>query len=157
MAEIGSHLFLLQPQGWLGEGRIKLNMIDEELGFFTRWVVSPRNDSGEIECTQEIQVKGMSDIMHNQFLLKELMATTFAIELENQALGRVQGSGIINEKTIAWEFRIKDLGFEGFEFYEKQPDNTYLMRAEYATSDQFRTIINGKLWQPTKEKEDGPK
>jgi hypothetical protein len=148
-----NHLFLLQPHGWLGEGRIKLNMVDEELFFFTRWVVNPRNESGEIECLQEIQVKGMSDIMHNQFMIKNLSPGTFLIELENQALGKVQGDGVINDKVIAWEFRIKDLGFEGFEFYEKQPDNSYLMRAEYATSDQFRTIISGKLWQPVKEKE----
>lgn len=128
-------------------------MVDEELFYFTRWVVNARSDIGDIECIQEIQVKGMSDIMHNQFTIKNLSPTAFVIELENQALGRVQGEGVINDKVIAWEFRVKDIGFEGFEFYEKQPDNTYFMRAEYATSDQFRTIISGKLWQPVKEKD----
>jgi hypothetical protein len=144
------HLFVMQPLSWLGEGRIKLNMVDEELFFFTRWSMSPRTSTGEIECIQEIQVKGMTDIMHNQFTIREIGSNTFAIDLENQALGKIQGTGVFSDKVIAWEFRIKDIGFEGFEFYERQPDNSYLMRAEYATTDQFRTVINGKVWQPAK-------
>ena len=48
---------------------------------------------------------------------------------------------------IAWEFRVPEIGFEGFETYEKQPDDTYLMHAEYATDDQLRTVIKGKIWQ----------
>jgi hypothetical protein len=42
---------------------------------------------------------------------------------------------------------VEEIGFEGFEFYEKQDDKNYLMRAEYATTDQFRTLIQGRLWQ----------
>jgi len=144
------HLFLIKPLAWLGEGRIKLNMVDEELSFFTRWSIGPCNEIGEIECLQEIQVKGMTDIMHNQFIIRDIGSNTFTIDLENQAMGKIQGKGIIGEKVIAWEFRIKELGFEGFEFYERQPDDSYLMRAEYATTDQFRTVINGKVWQPEK-------
>ena len=70
-----------------------------------------------------------------------------AFRLENEALGKVQGKGLISEKVIAWEFRMQDIGFEGFEFYEKLDDKNYLMRAEYATADQFRTVINGKIWK----------
>ncbi|MBS3903887.1 MAG: hypothetical protein KGZ39_01000 [Simkania sp.] len=145
-----SHLFLMQPLAWLGEGLIKLNMVDEELSFFTRWSMSPRSEIGEIECLQEIQIKGMTDIMHNQFIIRDFTSNSFSIELENQALGKIQGSGIISDKVIAWEFRVRELGFEGFEFYEKQHDNSYIMRAEYATTDQFRTVINGRVWQPIK-------
>lgn len=141
------HSFILAPSTWLGEGRIRLNMVDEELAFYTRWDISNRDPSGKIDCTQEIQVKGLSDIMINQFSFYELSPTTFTIDLENQALGRITGSGLINDKIIAWEFRIEDIGFEGFEFYEVQPDNSYLMHAEYATSDQFRTLIQGKVWK----------
>lgn len=145
---MSDHLFIMQPKAWLGEGSIKLNMVDEELAFFTKWNMSPCNEVGEIECLQQIQVKGMADIMHNRFVIKDLNTGSFAIELENQALGKIQGTGIVSDKVIAWEFRIKDLGFEGFEFYELQSDKSYLMRAEYSTADQFRTIISGKVWQP---------
>ena len=144
------HHFLLTPSSWLGQGKIQLNMVSEELGFFTRWNAENVDGSGRIECLQEIQVKGLSDIMHNEFLIYNLSATgEFSIDLENQALGRVTGTGLINEKIIAWEFRVEEIGFEGFELYEKQDENNYLMRAEYATSDQFRTLIQGRLWKQT--------
>lgn len=147
------HLFLLQPSSWLGEGKIRLNMVEEELFFYTRWNMGflsaeEGGTAGVLRCMQEIQVKGMADIMHNQFTIKDFTHNSFVIELENQALGKVSGTGILNQEIIGWEFRIPELGFEGFEFYEKQADDSYLMRAEYATTDQFRTMINGKIWQP---------
>lgn len=144
------HSFILSPNSWLGEGKIKLNMVEEELGFYTRWKVAERDSSGLIECVQEVQVKGLSDVMNNQFTFLDLTHSSFIIELENQVLGRVRGTGIINDKVIAWEFRVKEVGFEGFEIYEKQEDNSYLVRAEYASSDQFRTLIQGRVWQPSK-------
>lgn len=141
------HPFLLSPSAWLGQGRIQLNMVAEELAFFTKWNVNPSDTEGRIECVQEIQVKGLSDIMHNQFNIFDLNQSEFQIQLENDALGKIQGKGVINEKIIAWEFRIEEIGFEGFEMYEKQDEQTYLMRAEYATADQFRTVIQGKVWK----------
>lgn len=143
------HQFLLNPCSWLGQGKIQLNMVSEELGFFTRWNVNPIDGDGRIQCIQEIQVKGLSDVMHNEFLIYNLNGGEFTIDLENQALGRIVGKGLINDKVIAWEFRIEEIGFDGFELYEKQDEKNYLMRAEYATNDQFRTLIQGKVWQQT--------
>ena len=143
------HQFLLAPNNWLGQGKIQLNMVADELAFFTRWNVSRIDGDGRIECIQEIQVKGLSDIMQNDFLIYNLTNGEFSIELENQAVGKVSGKGLVNDKVIAWEFRVEEIGFEGFELYEKQDDQNYLMRAEYATSDQFRTLIQGKVWQQT--------
>jgi len=144
------HPFILTPNHWLGEGKIQLSMVEEELGFFTRWNIAEKDNAGTIECVQEIQVKGLSDVMFNQFFFYDVGQTNFVIELENQALGKIKGIGVINDKVIGWEFRVEDIGFEGFEFYEKQPDNSYLMRAEYSTQDQFRTLIQGRVWQQAK-------
>jgi hypothetical protein len=149
------HHFLLTPSSWLGQGRIQLNMVTEELAFVTKWSVGDRNTDGRIECLQEIQVKGLSDIMHNQFNIFDLSSGEFQIHLENDALGKIGGKGIINDKIIAWEFRIEEMGFEGFELYEKQDEHNYLMRAEYATADQFRTVIQGKVWKQTEDKKPG--
>lgn len=146
------HPFILTPAKWLGEGKIQLNMVDEELSFYTRWNINQKDETGKIECVQEIQVKGLSDIMLNQFSFFDLVPGKFTVELENPALGKITGNGLITDQVIAWEFRANDLGFEGFEFYEKQPDNTYLVRAEYATADQFRTLIKGKVWQQAEQK-----
>jgi hypothetical protein len=141
------HQFLLAPSTWLGQGKIQLNMVSEELAFFTRWNVSNVDGEGRIESVQEIQVKGLSDVMHNQFFIYGLTNGEFSIDLENQALGKITGKGLVTDKLIAWEFRVEEIGFEGFEFYEKQDDKNYIMRAEYATTDQFRTLIQGRLWQ----------
>lgn len=143
------HQFLLTPSTWLGQGKIQLNMVAEELAFFTRWSVSNVDGEGKIECIQEIQVKGLSDVMNNEFLIHNFSGGEFAIDLENQALGKVSGKGLVSDKVIAWEFRVEEIGFEGFELYEKQDEKNYLMRAEYATSDQFRTLIQGRLWLQT--------
>ena len=146
---MSDHTFILTPSQWLGEGKIILNMVQEELSFFTRWNVATKDSTGLIECVQEIQVKGLSDVMMNQFIFTSFTPTGFSVELENQAIGKVVGGGVINDKVIGWEFRMPDLGFEGFEFYEKQPDDSYLMHAEYATTDQFRTLIKGRVWKAT--------
>ncbi|NGX59341.1 MAG: hypothetical protein KR126chlam3_00492 [Chlamydiae bacterium] len=141
------HSFLFSPKKWLGEGKIKLSMVEEELDFFTRWNLGALDQGGKIPASQEVQIKGMNEIMHNQFLITDLTSSHFNLELENAALGTIIGKGIIKENLIAWEFRHSELGFEGFEFYERQPDGTYLVRAEYATPDQYRTIIQGKIWE----------
>ncbi len=146
------HPFILQPSSWLGEGKINLSLVEEELPFYTRWKIQEKDDCGKIECLQEIQVKGLSEIMQNQLLLYDLNPGTFVIELDNPALGRVIGKGIVSEKLIGWEFRSPEAGFEGYEFYEKQPDDSYLMHAEYSTSDQLRTIIKGRVWKQLEKK-----
>lgn len=122
-------------------------MVEEELDFFTRWNMGDLDPDGKIPAFQEVQIKGMNDIMHNQFEIFDLTPSHFTIELQNAALGTIQGKGIIKKGLVAWEFRDNEVGFEGFEFYEKQPDGTYLMRAEYATPDQYRTVIKAKIWE----------
>ena len=109
-----AHPFLLRPSSWLGLGKIQLNMVSEELAFFTKWNAAQPDTDGRIECFQEIQVKGISDVMHNEFLIYNLAHGEFTIDLENQALGKITGTGLISEKVIAWEFRVIEIGFEGF-------------------------------------------
>lgn len=147
-----AHDFILKPSVWLGEGKIQLNMSEEELSFFTRWNIAQKDTKGQIECLQEIQVKGMAEIMHNQFLFFDLAPGSFSLELDNPHLGKIVGKGVITDQVIAWEFRAPEMGFEGFEMYEKQADDAYLLHAEYATTDQLRTVIRGKVWQESSSK-----
>ncbi len=145
------HHFLFKPGIWLGEGTINLNMVNEELGFVTRWHIGYIDNYGTIEAVQEIEIKGLSETMHNEFLLSNIDGNKFEIELENQSMGKVIGKGLATDKTLAWEFRLNDLGFEGMEFYELQPDGGYKMHAEYSTTDDFRTKIQGRIWQKFEE------
>lgn len=141
------HLFLLTPAVWLGQGTIKLSLAVDELLFFTRWSVGEADSEGNIGLIQEIQIKGLPEIMHNEFTLSHLSQGEFCIDLENEAVGHVSGKGVINDTVIAWEFRVEDICFEGFEIYEQQDDKNYLMRAEYATHAEFRTLIEGRIWR----------
>ena len=107
-----NHLFIFSEGIWLGEGKIYLNMLEEELVFFTRWKVERKTLENYIECTQEIQVKGLSDTMTNRFILSEFSQASFSILMENHAVGKVSGKGMVNADRLGWEFRVKEIGFE---------------------------------------------
>ncbi len=147
-----SHEFIFSPGEWLGEGSITLSLVDEPLNFVTKWRILPRDQSGLIECCQEVQIKGIQDVMTNQFVFFDMNSEGFNVLLENNTLGKVEGKGVVGPQVFGWEFNAKDIAFQGFEFYEKQGDDLYWMRAEYASADDYRTIITGKIWKKTPEK-----
>ena len=116
-----NHTFIFSPGTWFGEGKILLNMVEEELVFNTNWAF------------YDFQTK------------------TFTVDMENQKVGRIVGTGVYDEKMIAWEFRNNDMNFEGYETYTLQNDGSYWMKGEYVTSDQFRTQIEARIWPQSKE------
>lgn len=140
------HSFIFSPGKWLGEGRIRLNQFEEDLVFFTRWTVRAEEEH-EIECIQEIQIKGIGDIMVNHFSIFQIESSGFSLVMDNHAVGTIQGKGILHEQAIGWEFRVPEIGFEGFEYYEKESEESYLMRGEFATTDQLRTTLQGRIWK----------
>ncbi len=122
-------------------------MVDEVLVYFTRWRINEKDGEGKIYAHQEIEIKGLSDIMYNDFIFSKITDKDFIVEIENEAIGKVVGKGITSKDSISWEFRDTGQELEGFEFYEREGDTTYFMRADYATTDQFRTEIRGKIWK----------
>ncbi len=143
------HIFILKPKSWTGEGSITLNMVEEELNFTTIWQIMNKDQSGKIQCTQEIQIAGISENMRNEITFFDFTDKSFSIEMENVNIGRVLGTGLYDNNIIAWEFRDNDMNFEGFETYRLQDDGSYLLHSEYVTSDQFRTELKGKIWLPS--------
>lgn len=150
-----NHTFIFSPGNWAGEGKILLNMVEEELVFNTNWNVQARDFSGKVECMQDIQVQGLSENMRNALLFSDFQANTFAVEMENQNVGKIVGTGVYDNKMIGWEFRNNGMNFEGFETYHLQEDGSYLMRGEYVTSDQFRTQIEARIY-PSQEEDSPP-
>ena len=144
-------MFLFTPGTWLGEGTIQLSMLQEPLSFFMRWRVRGADEEGVIEGTQEIQIKGHSDLMVNHFWISSMQPGVFSLFLENHAIGKLQGSGFVKESMIGWEFRSSDV--EGFEYYDKKEEEAYLVHAEFATSEQLRTVLRGKIWKSCLPKE----
>ena len=145
------HNFLFNPEEWIGDGTITFNEFGHGLKFYTHWKVLDSNKNN-VFCSQEIEVEGLMDKTQNKFTLSDIKNGSFAITLENESLGKVMGKGVMDEKTVAWEFSNKELGFEGFEVYELQEDGNYVTRGEYVSIDQLRTIIEGKIWKKVAKK-----
>ena len=146
MKDSTKHTFLFHPEKWVGDGTITFNEFGHGLKFYTHWNVSEQSKE-QSSCTQEIEVEGLMDKTQNQFTLTDIKNNAFVITLENESLGKVIGKGVYDDKTVAWEFSNKELGFEGFEIYELQEDGGYTTRGEYISIDQLRTIIEGKIWK----------
>jgi len=151
------HFFIFSPKPWMGEGVIILNMVEEQLNFVTKWQVNEKDFAGKIQSVQELQIAGISENMRNELTFYDFVEGKFSVEMENLNIGRIVGSGVYDDKVIAWEFRDNDINFEGFETYNLQKDGSYIMHAEYVTSDQFRTQISGKLYLPKELTQDPPK
>jgi len=146
-----NHSFIFSPGTWSGEGKITLNMVEEELPFNTRWAVQNKDFAGKVASAQDIQIHGLADNMRNELTFYNFQQSTFSVDMENQNIGRIVGTGVYDDKMIAWEFRNNDMNFEGYETYTLQNDGSYLMKGEYVTSDQFRTQIEARIWAQSKE------
>ena len=144
------HAFIFTPGSWLGEGKITMNMVEEELFFGIKWIVQEGDFAGKVHCTQEIQIQGLGDQMNNELVFYDFQGKNFRVDMENQNVGCIIGSGICDEKMIGWEFRDTQ-NFEGYETYTLQEDGSYVMKGEYITTDQFRTQIEARIWLHSKE------
>lgn len=146
-----THSFIFAPGSWCGEGKILLHMVDEELIFNTNWSVQNRDFGGKILCAQDIQIAGLAEGVRNELTFYDFRPKAFSVDMENQNIGRIIGTGVFDEQMLGWEFLNNDVQFEGYETYMLQADGSYLMRGEYVTSDQFRTQIEARIWQKSKE------
>jgi hypothetical protein len=145
-----NHHFIFEADDWLGEGVIRLSMSEEPLYFVTRWRREPGASKDLIEIVQEVQIKGINEMMINHFTFSSLDSKNMKITLENNTVGKVEGAGIVNPEVIGWEFNNPAVHFQGFEFYEKQNQDQYLMRGEYSSDGDYRTYITGKIWKKNK-------
>jgi len=146
-----SHSFIFSPSLWCGEGKIVLNMVEEQLIFNTNWTVQNKDGTGKILCVQEIQIQGLSENMRNELSFYDFQPKSFSVSMENENVGCIVGTGVFDDKVIGWEFRNNEMSFEGYETYTLQNDGSYLMKGEYVTSDQFRTLIEAHIHPKSNE------
>lgn len=139
------HQFIFRPGKWLGEGDVSFNTSSEKLHFYMRWEIAEKKE-GKLVCEQLVEMQGVNEKVRNRFILSEITPAAFAITLENDLVGQVEGKGVIEEKSIGWEFRAGS-GLEGFETYKLRDNDEYEVHAEYASPDQFRSIIEGRIWK----------
>jgi hypothetical protein len=136
--------FLFHPGEWLGDGEVSFSMSPDVLRFRTKWTIVDEGD-GSFECTQVVEIVG-GDRMVNVFEVTPTGNSAFDVVLDNELLGTFVGSGVIDDKSVAWEFRDKGT-FEGYEVYKRLDKEDYSMHAEYLSSDHTRTLIKGKIWK----------
>lgn len=139
------HEFIFSPGQWIGEGRVTFSASPEHLRFYTKWSIS-KNEIGKVQCEQRVEMQGSEDPLTNKFVMSSITPESFSIQLTNDLLGSVNGKGLIDQKTIAWEFHGLD-DFEGFEVYELQDNGDYMFHAEYLSTEQFRTVVDGRIWR----------
>src|SRR5262245_34537670 len=143
--------FLFQSGEWLGAGQVTFSMSPDLLYFRTKWAVAPQGDE-TFQCTQTVEIIGGEQMVNVFFVMPSPDESVFEIVLHNELLGIFDGTGVMEEKVVAWEFRHTGV-FEGYEVYERVADSEYSMHAEYLASDGARTQIRGKLWKSSEKKE----
>lgn len=139
------HKFIFEKGLWIGEGKVTFSASPEHLRFYTKWRIEEVVPAG-IFCWQQVEIQGTEENVFNNFVITNVTPNGFLISLENELMGKINGKGIIDEKTVAWEFR-DSAEFEGFEVYELQEGGDYMIHAEYSSPDQYRTIIDGRIWK----------
>jgi hypothetical protein len=133
------HPFIFCAGHWEGEGKITMNMLMEELPFKTSWSVQGKDFAGKVTCAQDFRFTAQAGVgeggMRNELCFYDFSHDTFTVRMENENVVQIVGTGVYDEKRIAWEFLNNDMEFQGFEVYTLQSDGTYEMHGEYVTSD----------------------
>ena len=144
------HQFIFTPGYWIGEGKISFSSSSAHIKFYTRWMVEPEQD-GLIVCSQQVEMQGTEEILANRYSFSNIGPEGCDIIIENELVTSVTGKCVIEPHTIAWEFRGHE-SMEGFEVYQLQENGDYEFHAEFSSTDQFRTVIDGKIWPKKLEK-----
>jgi hypothetical protein len=140
-----SHQFIFSPGIWIGEGRILFSSSPESVRFYMRWTVEPQ-EKGRIIAKQQIEIHGVQDNILNTFTFSSLSDDKFNVQLENDLVGAIKGHGVLDAKSIGWEFRSHPT-FEGFETCCLEENGDYMIHAEYASASAHRTVIDGRVWK----------
>lgn len=141
--------FIFEPGVWIGEGKMNFSESSTTVRFYTRWEVeqNPYSDYPlEFECKHTVEMQGGNDHVYNKLTFFDIQKESFVVVLENELVGAIEGTGVIEEKKLAWEFR-DPMHFEGFEVYELQENGDYLFHAEYLSQDNVRSVIEGRIWK----------
>lgn len=141
------HLFIFSPGVWLGEGKITFKGSPSSLRFYSKWEMGYIPGTSDLLAKQTIEIENVEEKVITHYRFSDKVDSSFIIHLESESIGQVSGKGVVDFKTIAWEFHSAEL--EGFEVYEKLKNDEYRLHAEFSSIPQYRTTIEGKIWQKT--------
>lgn len=139
------HRFIFSQGIWIGEGKITLSTSPEILHFYTKWTCEKGEGPDEFSCRQQVEIQGIDETVINELTITLIHPHSFRISLKNELM-RCEGQGTWDGQAIAWEFP-STVDFAGFELYELQSNGDYIFHAEYSSSEAYRTLITGKIWE----------
>lgn len=137
------HLFLLQPGNWEGEGTITLSVSPTTLHFKTEWNIQPIHE-GSIEAVHSVHIEGSEAPLKNILRFFNFTKESFQVELRNEILGSAYGKGVIDGRTLGWEFRHHD-AMDGYELFKIDEKGGYHVHAEYASPDKCHSTIHAHI------------
>ena len=140
-----NYSFILTPGLWLGEGKITFSTSPTFIKFYTKWQIVHESPQ-LIRAIQLIELQGEADQVANNLIFSNITANTFQIDLKSNLIGQAVGTGLYDDRVIAWEF-VGNTDFEGFESYERQENGDYFFHAEYGSSHDFHTVVEGLIWR----------
>lgn len=135
--------FLFHEGVWEGSGLIFIPLASKPFPLTVRWVVSCI-DEDRFRAMQYVEVEGHEPIENTFTVNKVVKRGEFRIFLESAAIGMFSGTGVIDDKKVAWEFSHNN-ALEGLEVYELKGQDAYSFHAKYLGGDGFSTEIKGDL------------
>jgi len=137
-------MFFLIPGKWLGEGNISITGSEENIHYYTKWLVRSEED-GIVHAIQVVEKEGIKEHVRNHYRFSRISQESFTVEMENNLFGITSGAGEITPEGLRWMFP-DGSPCQGFEELQKIGDDLYQVHAEFV-SESFKTLITGKLWK----------
>lgn len=138
------HLFIFDSGIWLGKGTISLINSTSYIDFFTKWEITEKKE-GVYEAIQIVEIMEEEHLI-NRYLFNEISPQIFHLTLENELIGKINGTGFYNEQVIKWEFKERE-SLDGHELYELQKSGEYRFNAEFGSEANYGTVIKGTIWK----------
>lgn len=138
------HSFIFSPARWLGKGAINIQGAAKPLPFYIRWQITQAKGEA-FSAVQTVEIDEVEEHVVTSYFFTDITKDTFAVFLDSKTIGQVVGKGIITPQTVGWEYHSPLL--EGFELYTRQENGHYAIKAEYTSTNHYRTIIEGTIWK----------
>jgi hypothetical protein len=139
------HAFIFEPGRWIGQGKITFSKSNDLIHFYTSWQIEPLEE-GKIHCRQTVEMVEIEQVVINDYIIDFIQDNHFRIVREKEEAQVIAGKGVVDESSIAWEFREGD-DVKGFEVYELVEQGDYMFHAEFLSIELFRTIVDGRIWK----------
>lgn len=127
---------------WLGKGDWQLQKTSTPL--WIRYIMQFCKEQEAFTCTMEFQMTKNQEHVQNHYTFFPKNESEFAVILKNPEWGESIGKGWIEENSICIEYPKGPHGFQGFESYSLQEDQSFDFHSEFLTEQGLHSILHAK-------------